>query len=702
MFKSSSLRTRLLTAGVVLTLVPLVIITAVVAQREMQLEKLTAQECAILAQTDLDHMAAGVYSLCETQHQVLQGNVDAGLNVSKDVMGQYGVVSFDSETVTWNAVNQYTKQSQSVSLPRMKVGDSWLGNNKSASSVSPVVDHVQKLVGGTATIFQRMNDSGDMLRVCTNVMKTDGNRAIGTYIPAVNPDGKPNPVVQAVLSGKTYRGRAFVVDRWYLTAYEPIRNGQGEIVGINYFGVPMDSAVALRQAIMDIQVGQTGYVYVLDSKGNYVISKDGKRDGENIYEAKDANGVLFIQEICQKATALKSREVAEQFYPWKNKGESEARMKVARLMYYEPWDWVIGVGSYVDEFKAAEIKVAEISNQNLIAMLIVCLGALLVTSGVWFFISKRTSNEFTSVTKILQDNSDQVANAANQVAESSQLMASGASESAASIEEISASLEELSVMTKQNAQNSKDSDSATGKAWSAASSGVAAMKEMTDAIGQIKHSSDETARILKSIDEIAFQTNLLALNAAVEAARAGDAGKGFAVVAEEVRNLAGRSAEAAKNTATLIDESQTNANSGVLAADQVSKLLAEIETNVGVVKELASQVAQASNDQAEGIGEISKGLGQLEVVTQSNAANAEESAAASSELSSQAEGVRNVVTTLEGIVNGKGKGQDVSSYQAPDGGFWPEEASKNQVGTQPRQESVEEYEPEKVDEVISL
>ena len=122
MFRSFSLKARLLTTGIVLTMVPLVVITAIVAYSEIQLEKVTAEDCTELAYADLDHMAEGVYALCETQHQVLQGNVDAGLNVAKNAMAQRGSVSFSDETVTWQAVNQYNKQSASVDLPRMYVG----------------------------------------------------------------------------------------------------------------------------------------------------------------------------------------------------------------------------------------------------------------------------------------------------------------------------------------------------------------------------------------------------------------------------------------------------------------------------------------------------------------------------------------------------------------------------------------------------
>ncbi len=677
MFRKVSMRTRLLSAGILLTLVPLLAISLVVAVRGVKLEESTAQECAQLAFADLDHMADGIYTLCETQHQVLQQNVDAGLNLTRKVIDAMGTVGFESNQVSWNAVNQYTKTAREVKLPRMTVGDTWLGQNRSPGVTSPVVDEVARVIGGTTTIFQRMNDQGDMLRVCTNVMKTDGTRAVGTYIPAVNPDGKPNPVVQAVLQGQTFRGKAFVVDRWYLTAYEPIKDPRdGTVVGISYFGVPMESATALRQAIMNIKVGDSGYVYVLDSKGNYIISKDGKRDGENIMGAKDANGVAFIQEICRKATQLNPREVTEQYYPWKNKGDDQARMKVARIMYYEPWDWVIGVGSYLDEFQTAERTVAAAGQKNLWFLAVVGSLTMLLTVGSWYWISRYMSNRFIGVSETLQQSSEILTRAASEVADSGVGLANGANEQAASIEEISASLEQLSSMTSKNADNSLKSDKAAEAAYGATTSGVEAMGRMTNAIGLIKKSSDETARILKSIDEIAFQTNLLALNAAVEAARAGDAGKGFAVVAEEVRNLAQRSAESARNTAALIQESQANADLGVQSADEVGGFLAEIETQISTVKGLVSEVATASREQAQGIKEINKGVTNLESVTQSNAATAEESAAAGQSLNGQADSVRRIIVQLREIVYGDGSQGPLPAPSVPAPAPAPARASR--------------------------
>ncbi len=295
--------------------------------------------------------------------------------------------------------------------------------------------------------------------------------------------------------------------------------------------------------------------------------------------------------------------------------------------------------------KAGAARVVFISVAGMIIGTICCLA-------LGILLSLSITRPVNKIIDGLKLGAEQVSSASSQVAGASQSLAEGASEQASSLEETSSSLEEMASMTKQNAENARQANILASDATGAADKASAAMGSMSGAMEGIKRSSDETAKIIKVIDEIAFQTNLLALNAAVEAARAGEAGKGFAVVAEEVRNLAQRSAEAAKNTSALIEESQKNAENGVRTTKEFMAILEEITTGIKKVTELISEVSAASDEQAEGINQINTAIAQMDQVTQQNAANAEESSSASEELAAQAEQMQEMVRELTLIVDG--------------------------------------------------
>jgi hypothetical protein len=656
MFGQQSLRFKLLFWGIILTTVPICLLSYVVYRQGSEVECVAQDGLTSLANDDLNHIAEGVYNLCDVYSKALNEQTLTAMKVAESVVNKHGLVSLaKTQTVSWRAKNQITKQEQNVSLRQLSVGETAILPNTDPAKTSPIVDDACKIAGGTCTIFQRMNEKGDMLRLATNVLTLDGKRAISTFIPSQNAEGQSNPVIAKVLSGETYVGRAFVVNAWYVTAYKPIFDAEKQIIGMLYVGVPEAAATArCREEIMKTKIGDTGYIWVLnatgDNRGRYVISNQGKRDGEQIYDLKDADGRNFVQDICSKAVALKPGEIIPYRYNWKDSDAAASRTKLASMMYFAPWDWVIGVGSYEDEFFKPVAVIEKLWNRANLIQVIVGLATMSISVFVWYGISTGLVRKISKAVSQLAAGADQVTHASADVASVSQTLAQGASTQAASLEETTAALEETSSMAKSNAGNAAQANDCMITTAKVVDDAQKIVGQTSDAMSKITDASSKIANIIKVIEEIAFQTNLLALNAAVEAARAGDHGKGFAVVAGEVRNLAQRSAQAANETGGLIHETIDRVKTGNELNTKLEDVFTKVSDSSSQVASLIEQITNASKQQADGVNQISISMSQMDKLVQQTAAGSEESASAAQELASQAGSLKQTVVDLAGIV----------------------------------------------------
>ncbi|MFA5181130.1 MAG: methyl-accepting chemotaxis protein [Syntrophales bacterium] len=416
------------------------------------------------------------------------------------------------------------------------------------------------------------------------------------------------------------------------TVAAPIFGNTGEFIGLAAAAMKIDFLV---EKITAVKIGQTGYPFMINHTG-LIIAHPKKEYILELDLAKQAGMEAIVGKMLAKQKGAES-------YVFKG------TKKIAGFAPVELTGWSVGLTQDTNEFLA---------DAHAIRNFIMIISALFLAATIVIVMvfARRISLPITRAANELNDAAVQLASASSQVSGASQSLAEGASEQAAAVEETSSSLEEMSSMTKQNADNSGHANRLMKETTNIVERAKGSMTKLTNSMAEISKASEDTSKIIKTIDEIAFQTNLLALNAAVEAARAGEAGAGFAVVAEEVRNLAIRAAEAAKNTSVLIEDTVKKIGDGSGLVSTTNDDFLAVAQSAVKVGELVAEISAASNEQSTGIEQITKAVSEMDKVVQESAANAEETASASEEMNAQAEQVKQVAKTLLDVVGGSANG----------------------------------------------
>jgi methyl-accepting chemotaxis protein len=369
------LKARLLFLGidsVVITV--LVLIGVAVWQTNSSLE-ISNQQINTFINENITRISTDVYNLIQSQDESLQGQVTSAMNVMGNLVTASGGFTEGSSTVKWQAKNQLTGDTVDVSMPELLLGEAKIEKITEQMKTAPVVDKISSLVDVKATIFQPMPDGTGLLRVASNVIGKDGMRAIGTYIPAKDKDGKPNAVFTSVMGKRDYMGLAYVVDAWYVAKYHPIVDSTGKVIAVLFTGKKEESVSTLRYAIQNTIVGKNGYVGIVagagDQKGRYVIPPSASMSDQLMSDEAGAESKDKYTEMVEKAVALKSGETAS--YQVKDKDNNDRSIQIS---YYAPWDWIIVVNASLSDYQPFFNDLKD--NQNRMIFLFVMIGIMLI------------------------------------------------------------------------------------------------------------------------------------------------------------------------------------------------------------------------------------------------------------------------------------------------------------------------------------
>lgn len=426
------------------------------------------------------------------------------------------------------------------------------------------------------------------------------------------------------------------------------------LLPIAYFGVIKDDMLSIKANLMEILLSENSNR--INELHDLILAA--RKDKKEMLEKFQAGNLddkekELIEKYNKKAEEVSNMEDTVLRLAMANKDAVAEKLLLSHMHEMFELDAIVDeLSEYnVKSSEETDIEQDKKSTTATLILAIVSFSALILLIALGTMISNMITKPIKSAIDGLNIGSEEVSSAASQVAAASQSLAEGVSEQAASVQETSSTLEETSSMVHQNRENTQQAASLAKQAKQYAEKSHSEMDHMSESMAELKSSSNEIAKIIKVIDEIAFQTNILSLNAAVEAARAGDAGKGFAVVAEEVRNLAQRSAQAAKDTAVIIESNISLSENSVNIAKTVRESVESISEQATKVSDLLDEISVATNEQAQGVEQINKAISQMEMALSSSASTADESASASKSLQEQAISLKEIVNSLTALVD---------------------------------------------------